>query len=71
MDFISKGNTDQYHRLIILTDMENEPDDSQTMVKLLMYANELTIEGLIAVSSRWLQDNNFPESIRDKGAERP
>ncbi len=38
-------------RVIILTDMLNEPDDSQTMVRFLMYANELDIEGLIAVSS--------------------
>ena len=38
-------------RIIILTDMLNEPDDSQTMVRLLMYANEMDIEGLIAVSS--------------------
>ena len=38
------------HRMIVLTDMLNEPDDSQTMVRLLMYANEMDIEGLIAVS---------------------
>ena len=38
-------------RVIVLTDMLNEPDDSQTMVRLLMYANEMDIEGLIAVSS--------------------
>jgi len=31
--------------------MLNEPDDSQTMVRLLMYANKMDIEGLIAVSS--------------------
>lgn len=37
-------------RVIVLTDMLNEPDDSQTMVRLLMYANEMDIEGLIAVS---------------------
>jgi len=50
-------------RFIILTDMENEPDDSQTMVKLLLYSNEIDIEGLIAVTSCWLQDDNYPESI--------
>lgn len=38
-------------RIIVLTDMLNEPDDSQTMVRLLLYANEMDIEGLIAVSS--------------------
>jgi hypothetical protein len=38
-------------RVIVLTDMLNEADDSQTMVRLLMYANRIDIEGLIAVSS--------------------
>lgn len=38
-------------RVIVLTDMLNEPDDSQTMVRLLLYANKMDIEGLIAVSS--------------------
>ena len=63
MKFLSKGAPEARHRLIILTDMENEPDDSQTMVKLLMYANELDIEGLITVTSRWLPDRMYPESI--------
>ncbi len=53
-------------RLIILTDMENEPDDSQTMVRLLMYANEIDIDGLIAVTSRWVRQEVFPESIVDR-----
>jgi len=66
MLFKSKGTSEKRHRLIILTDMENEPDDSQTMVKLLMYSNELDIEGLIAVTSRWLPKLVFPESITDR-----
>jgi hypothetical protein len=51
MKYINKGKKEKKHRLIILTDMENEEDDSQTMVRLLMYANEIDIEGLIAVTS--------------------
>ena len=54
---------DEKKRFIILTDMENEPDDSQTMVRLLLYSNEIDIEGLIAVTSCWLKDDVFPESI--------
>lgn len=53
-------------RLVVLTDMENEPDDSQTMVRLLMYSNEIDIEGLIAVTSRWVHTEVFPESIVDR-----
>ena len=66
MKFLSQGTPEEKHRLIILTDMENEPDDAQTMVKLLMYSNELDIEGLIATTSRWLPNLVFPESIADR-----
>lgn len=63
MKFVSKGAKEEKHRLILLTDMENEPDDAQTMVRLLMYANEIDIEGLIAVTSCHLPNMVFPESI--------
>ena len=41
-------------RLIVLTDIGNEPDDSESMVRLLTYANEIEIEGLVAATSRHL-----------------
>ena len=66
MEFVSRGRREERHRMIILTDMENEPDDSQTMVKLMLYSNEMDIEGLIAVTSRWLQHTVYPESIVDR-----
>lgn len=66
MDVLNLNESEMRERLIILTDMENEPDDSQTMVRLLAYANEMEIEGLIAVTSRWLQKDVFPESIEDR-----
>ena len=64
MKFLSQGTPEEKHRLIILTDMENEPDDAQTMVKLLMYSNELDIEGLIATTSRWLPNWFFRKALR-------
>ncbi len=51
------------HRVIVLSDLENEPDDSQSMIKLLMYCNEFDVEGLIAVTSRWLRHTVYPETI--------
>ncbi|MEL7121057.1 MAG: nucleoside hydrolase-like domain-containing protein [Bacteroidota bacterium] len=45
-------------RLIILADMGNEPDEEQQMMHMLMYANEFDLEGLIAVSGKFLR----PES---------
>lgn len=49
-------DTDGRARLIVLTDIGNEPDDSQSLVRLLVYANELDIEGLVATTSIWQRD---------------
>lgn len=38
-------------RLIVLTDIGGDPDDQQSMVRLMLYANEFEIEGLIASAS--------------------
>ena len=38
-------------RLIVLTDIGGDPDDQQSMVRLLVYSNEFDIEGLIASAS--------------------
>jgi hypothetical protein len=38
-------------RLFVLTDIENEPDDAQSLVRLLVYANQFDIEGLVATTS--------------------
>ena len=38
-------------RVLVLTDIENEPDDAQSMVRFLTYANQFDIEGLVATTS--------------------
>jgi hypothetical protein len=38
-------------RLIILTDIGGDPDDRQSMIRLMLYANEFEIEGLIATAA--------------------
>jgi hypothetical protein len=38
-------------RLIIMTDIGGDPDDQQSLVRLMTYANEFEIEGLIATAS--------------------
>ncbi len=40
-------------RIIVLTDIENEPDDAQSLVRFLTYSNEFDVEGLIATTSTW------------------
>ena len=38
-------------RLCVLTDIGGDPDDQQSMVRLMVYANEFDIEGLIATAA--------------------
>src|SRR5664279_5595997 len=40
-------------RVIIISDIGNEPDDQMSLVRLLLYSNELDIEALIASTSTW------------------
>jgi hypothetical protein len=53
-------------RVIVLTDITNEPDDEESMVRFLVYSNEYDVEGLIATTSVWLRDKVRPENIRKK-----
>lgn len=38
------------HRLLVLTDIGGDPDDTQSLRRLLVYANEFRFEGFIATS---------------------
>ncbi|WP_341227050.1 nucleoside hydrolase-like domain-containing protein [uncultured Arcticibacterium sp.] len=38
-------------RILVLTDIENEPDDAMSLVRFLTYANQFDIEGLVATTS--------------------
>jgi hypothetical protein len=50
-------------RVIVLTDIANEPDDQMSMVRLLVYSNQLDIEGLIATTSTWMRAKVRPDVI--------
>jgi hypothetical protein len=53
-------------RVIVLTDITNEPDDEESMVRFLVYSNEYDVEGLIATTSVWLRGKVRPENIRER-----
>jgi len=38
-------------RVLVLTDIANEPDDQMSMVRLLVYSNQFDVEGLVATTS--------------------
>jgi hypothetical protein len=53
----SLARDESQHRLLVLTDISSltagvaEPDDGQSLIRLMLYANEFDIEGLIATSN--------------------
>ncbi|KAL5334199.1 DUF1593-domain-containing protein [Aspergillus crustosus] len=51
-------------RVFILSDIENEPDDQESLVRYLLYANEFETRGICAVTSAWLPTRTAPESMR-------
>lgn len=57
------GQKSQNIRLIVLTDIEADPDDTQSLVRLFLYANQIDIKGIIATTSCWHTSEVNPESI--------
>ena len=51
-------------RVLVLTDIENEPDDAMSLVRLLTYANQFDIEGLVATTSTHQKNHVAPQRIR-------
>ena len=51
-------------RLIIVSDIGNEPDDQMSLVRLLLYSNQIDIEALIASTSTWQKKAVHPETMR-------
>jgi hypothetical protein len=51
-------------RMIVISDIGNEPDDQMSLVRLLLYSNELDIEGLVASTSTWQKAAIHPETMR-------
>ncbi|MDO8834053.1 MAG: DUF1593 domain-containing protein [Vicinamibacterales bacterium] len=49
----------------MLTDIENEPDDAQSMVRLLTYSNQFDIEGLVATTSVHMRHTTAAWRIRE------
>ena len=54
----------QKNRVIILSDIEAEVDDTESFIRLLLYSNEIDIKGLIATTSVWKKESVAPGSIK-------
>jgi Protein of unknown function (DUF1593) len=51
-------------RVLVLTDIENEPDDAMSMVRFLTYANQWDVEGFVATTSTHQKDKTAAWRIR-------
>src|SRR5450432_364908 len=56
--------SDDKPRVLVLTDISNEPDDEESLVRFLVYANEFDVEGLVATTSTWLKTKPREDLIR-------
>ena len=63
----NQNNTqiNQKNRAIILTDIGADPDDSESLVRLLLYSNLIDIEGLVATTSCWQKTIVHPDYIKN------
>jgi hypothetical protein len=50
-------------RVIVISDIGNEPDDQMSFVRLLLYSNQFDIEGMIAGTSTWQKTATHPETM--------
>ncbi len=52
-------------RILILTDIENEPDDAQSLVRFLLYANQFDVEKIVATTSCWQRNETAEWRIHE------
>ena len=50
-------------RVVIISDMGNEPDDQMSFVRFLLYSNQFDIEAMIATTSTWQKTATHPETM--------
>jgi Protein of unknown function (DUF1593) len=51
-------------RVLIISDIGNEPDDQMSLVRLLLYSNQIDVEALVATTSTWQKTVVHPETMR-------
>ena len=59
-----EARADERPRVVVLTDISNEPDDEESLVRFLVYSNEFEVEGLIATTSTHLRTKTREDLIR-------
>src|SRR6266487_671055 len=62
--FTAPANADERLRVMIETDAGGDPDDEQSLVRFLVYANEWDVEGIIANRPAAIDGEN-KNAVRD------
>lgn len=52
-------------QLVVLTDIGNEPDDQMSLVRLMMYSNDIELRALVATTSTWQRDKRQVHMVYD------
>src|SRR3982751_764470 len=63
MPVITNAQADKKLRVLVLSDIEADPDDTQSLIRFLTYCNQWDVEGLIATTSIHQQTRVAPESM--------
>ncbi|KAL5334632.1 hypothetical protein BJX70DRAFT_391258 [Aspergillus crustosus] len=50
-------------RVFILSDISNEPDDAESLVRYLIYSHHFQTEGLVACTSTWIKNKVCPQDM--------
>lgn len=64
-DFTEAQYFSEKPRVFVLTDIENEPDDAQSLVRFLTYSNMWDVEGIVATTSCWQRDKTAEWRIHE------
>jgi hypothetical protein len=58
------GTESHRPRVVVLTDITNEPDDEESLVRFLVSSSDYEVEALIATTSTWLRKKVRPDKIQ-------
>jgi hypothetical protein len=54
---------DQKPHIVVMSDISNEPDDTQSFIRLLLHSDQYNITGMVATTSYWLNSTTTPDEI--------
>ena len=64
--FAPASAADVKPRVVVVSDIGNEPDDSMSFVRFLVYTNQIDAEGFVAATSTWQRDIIHPEMMTER-----